>query len=89
MHFALRLVLCVSASLRLAELLLIKFASDLRHICVRNKILGGPAKDYKTHLGCIYQKLGEKEEAKQHFEECLEIIPDHKKAREYLFTLKQ
>jgi len=36
------------------------------------------------HLGYIYKELGKEKEAKQHFEECLRIIPNHKKAKEYL-----
>jgi len=36
------------------------------------------------HLGCIYKELGKGKEARQHFEECLKIIPDHRKAKEYL-----
>lgn len=35
-------------------------------------------------LGCIYNELGEEDEAKQHFEKCLKFIPDHRKAKEYL-----
>ncbi|MBU1627972.1 tetratricopeptide repeat protein [bacterium] len=36
------------------------------------------------HLGCIYKELGKEKEAKQHFEECLKVIPTHKKAKENL-----
>lgn len=36
------------------------------------------------HLGCIYKELGERKKAEHHFKECLEIIPDHKKARKLL-----
>jgi len=39
------------------------------------------------HLGCIYNELGEEDEAKQHFKECLRFIPNHKKAKEYLEIL--
>jgi len=36
------------------------------------------------HLGCIYQALGEREKAKKEFEDCLKLIPDHRKARDFL-----
>lgn len=36
------------------------------------------------HLGCIYKELGKEKDAKQHFEECLRVIPEHKKARDFL-----
>ncbi|MBU1487553.1 tetratricopeptide repeat protein, partial [bacterium] len=39
------------------------------------------------HLGCIYKKLGKRQEAKHHLKKCLKIIPDHKKARELLGVL--
>jgi len=41
------------------------------------------------HLGCIYKELGKKKEAKHHFEECLKVIPEHKKARENQDALAQ
>lgn len=39
------------------------------------------------HLGEIYQSLDEVEKAKREFENCLKLIPDHKKARENLTIL--
>ncbi|MBU1704134.1 MAG: tetratricopeptide repeat protein [Nanoarchaeota archaeon] len=36
------------------------------------------------HLGCIYQSLGERERAKREFENCLKLVPGHKKAKEEL-----
>jgi len=36
------------------------------------------------HLGCICQSLGKKEKAIREFEACLKLIPDHKKAREFI-----
>ncbi|MBU0535521.1 tetratricopeptide repeat protein [bacterium] len=61
-------------------------------IYLSNKmLLIEPSRRYRGgshfHLGCIYKELGEKKEAKHHLEECLKIIPDHKKAREYLAKL--
>jgi len=44
----------------------------------RKDFIGG------AHLGCIHQNLGNKEKARQHFEECLKSIPNHCKAKEYL-----
>jgi tetratricopeptide (TPR) repeat protein len=41
------------------------------------------------HLGCIYKKMGEIKEARSHFEECLKFIPDHRKAKENLKSLKK
>lgn len=40
------------------------------------------------HLGCIRQRMGETEKARDYFKECLKLIPDHNKARENLETLK-
>ncbi|MBU1627554.1 glycosyltransferase [bacterium] len=56
----------------------INLAYNLSSVVKRN-LIGGA----HFHLGCIYKRLGEKE-AKHHFEKCLKIIPDHKKARENL-----
>ena len=36
------------------------------------------------HLGCIYQALNRRDEAKREFKNCLRLIPDHKKAKENL-----
>ncbi|MBU1782063.1 tetratricopeptide repeat protein, partial [bacterium] len=52
-------------------------------LIVSNKYRGGA----HFHLGCIYRELGEEDKAKQHFEECLRLIPNHKKAKEYLEIL--
>jgi tetratricopeptide (TPR) repeat protein len=41
------------------------------------------------HLGCIHQRMGEIKEARSHFEECLKFIPDHRKAKENLKSLKE
>ena len=60
-----------------------------RHV-VRNEVLlrGDKFKGGSHfHLGCIYKELGEEDKAKQHFEECLRLIPNHKKAKEYLEIL--
>jgi tetratricopeptide (TPR) repeat protein len=45
------------------------------------KIYGGGA---HFHLGVIYQRMSEREKARREFNECLRLIPNHKKAREYL-----
>jgi glycosyltransferase involved in cell wall biosynthesis len=42
---------------------------------------------FRFHLGTIYKELNEKEKAKYCFEECLKLVPDHKKAKEFLEQL--
>ncbi|MDI6735992.1 MAG: glycosyltransferase [bacterium] len=44
------------------------------------EIIGG----VHFHLGCIYQKIGDREKEKNHFKECLRFIPEHVKAKENL-----
>lgn len=41
------------------------------------------------HLGAIYQKLNQRDVAKREFEECLQLNPDHRKAKEFLSWFKK
>jgi len=49
----------------------------------KKKLLGNA----HFHLGMIYKETSEKEKAEREFENCLKLIPDHKKAKELINTL--
>jgi len=51
----------------------------LEKVTISNTMSQNPA--------AIHRNLGEEDKAKQHFKECLKIIPDHKKAKENLAKL--
>ena len=57
-----------------------KLAKETSSFANKNRFVGG----VHFHLGCIYRSLGEKERAIREFENCLKLIPDHRKAREIM-----
>lgn len=61
----------------------VKTAEGILSFEDKNRFIGGA----HFHPGCIYQKIEEKEKAKREFEECLKLIPDHKKAKEVANSL--
>ena len=58
----------------------LKLIEEIQSSLDKNRFGGG----VHFHLGCIYQSLKKRREAKHHLEECLRFIPEHRKAREIL-----